>query len=53
MAKVNQERKNSFLDLDEDSEDLILGDMKGNHDILQDSHDEDDLMLELEEFVNS
>ncbi len=51
MAKVEQERQDSFLEL-EDDDDLILGGAREHSDALQDSHNEDDLMLELEEFDN-
>ena len=53
MARVEQERQDNFLEFDEDDDDddLILD--ESSKDILQDSHNDDDLMLELEEFVNS
>lgn len=56
MAKVKQERQISIIEegIQEDEDSLLGEDVKElDHDILQESHNDDDLMLELEEFVNS
>ena len=52
MARVEEDRckDQSLLDLEEEDEEFML---EENRDHLLDSHNEDDLMLELEEFVNS
>ena len=55
LAEKQKRRESEILDIEDDEEfqELISMDHTHSHDLLSQSHNDDDLMLELEEYIST